>query len=404
MTARACILAAFLILGSACDSESAPVPASIVIASELPTSGQPADTVPLQRAIQLAIAQHPRIGAFRLTYLPLDDSLGPFPSSALGVHDVKRMIDDPQVMGMIGPFVSYVTRDAIPRAAPANLVMLSPSVTSICLTLPPYCTDRMNAIHESNTPNNFFRIAAPDYKQGTAMARVAASLNIKRVAAFNELGDDGDQYLDHFDDELAGLGGKLVWREDLPDGTTKFTAFLAKARAMGAQAIYALGTFDQGICQARVQMQNNFAYFLVTDGATGSPCGTEPASAAATYGTEGWVDPTVSSDPAVMAVVNAYRKAYPNPKQIVQYAFAAYDCALILIEAIQRVVDDNDQSYPTRSKVLDAVAHGTFNDGVTGHYTFDAYGDAISPMMSLWKVQGGQWVYIKPIDVTPRAS
>ena len=154
------------------------------------------------------------------------------------------------------------------------------------------------------------------------MARVVSSLDIMRVAAFNELGDDGDQYVDHFGNELARLGGKLVWQEDLPDGTTKFTAFLAKARALGAQAIYAVGLSDSGICQARVQMQNNFAYFLVTDGATGSACGTEPASAAATYGTEGWVDPTVSSDPAVMAVVNAYRKAYPNPKQIVQYTFA----------------------------------------------------------------------------------
>jgi hypothetical protein len=54
--------------------------------------------------------------------------------------------------------------------------------------------------------------------------------------------------------------------------------------------------------------------------------------------------------------------------------------------------------------VLNAVAHGTFNDGVTGHYAFGTYGDAISPMMSLWKVQGGQWVYMRQVDVSPRAS
>jgi branched-chain amino acid transport system substrate-binding protein len=402
MIPRVCMLAVLLLLVSACETASGPAAPTIVIASDLPTSGQPDNALPLQRAIQLAIAQHPKIGAFRLKYLPLDDSLGVFPDSALGVQNVKRLIGDPQVMGMIGPYVSYVIRDEIPRASPANLVMLSPTSTSICLTLPPYCTSRLKAMHLSGS-NSFFRIAAPDYKQGTGMARVAATLNIKRVAAFNEWGDEGSQYVDHFGVELAGLGGRLVWHENLPDGETKFTAFLAKAKAMGAQAIYAVGGAQSGICQARVQMKNDFAFFLVTDGATETDCGTEPASAATTYGTEGWVDPAHSSDPAVMAIVNAYRKAYPQPQEIAQYTFGAYDCALILIEAIQRVVDANGGGAPTRAQVLDAVGHGTFN-GVTGHYSFDAYGDAISPMMSLWKVQGGQWVYMEQIDVSPRAS
>ena len=403
MTARLCALATLLAIASACETVSGPAPPTIFISSDLPALGQPASVSPLQQAIQLAIGQHPKIGAFRLRYLPLDDSLGLIPSTALGVQNVKRMIADPQVMGMVGPYVSFVIRDEIARAGLAGLAMVSPTSTSTCLTLPPYCDARLKALRASR-PNNFFRIAAPDYKQGTAMARVAASLNIKRVAAFNEWGDDGTTYVDHFSDELEGLGGRVIYRADLPDGTTKFTNFLARAKATGAQAIYAVGSHDGGICEARVQMKNDFAFFLVTDGATESDCGTEPASAAATYGTEGWVDPTHSSDPAVTAVVNAYRKAYPEPKEIVQYTFAAYDCALILIEAIQRVVDANGGAAPTRAEVLDAVAHGTFNDGVTGHYTFDPYGDAISPMMSVWKVQGGKWVYMKQIDVSPRTN
>jgi len=403
MTTRIFALAVVLAIASACETVSGPAPPTIFISSDLPALGQPASASPLQQAIQLAISQHPKIGAFRLKYLPLDDSLGLIPSTALGVQNVKRMIADPQVMGMVGPYVSFVVRDEIARAGLVGLAMVSPTSTSTCLTLPPYCNARLKALRASR-PNNFFRIAAPDYKQGTAMARVAASLNIKRVAAFNEWGDDGTMYVDHFSDELDGLGGRVVYRADLPDGTTKFTDFLARAKAMGAQAIYAVGGQDGGICEARVQMKNDFAFFLVTDGATETDCGAEPASAAATYGTEGHVDPTYSTDPAVIAVINAYRHAFPKPKEIVQYTFAAYDCALILIEAIQRVVDANGGAAPTRAEVLDAVAHGTFNDGITGHYSFDAYGDAISPMMSIWKVQNGQWTYLRPVDVSPKAS
>ncbi|HSS94425.1 MAG TPA: branched-chain amino acid ABC transporter substrate-binding protein [Candidatus Dormibacteraeota bacterium] len=400
------MLAVIVVLASACETGSNPAPPTIVIASDLPTSGQPANVGSLERAIKLAIAQHPQIGAFRLSYLPLDDSLGLFPNASLGVQNVKRMIADPRVMGMIGPFNSYVIRDQIPRAALENLAMVSPSSTDVCLTLPPaYCTAGIRAVRATR-PNNFFRITAPEYKQGTAMARWAASLNIKRVAAFNELGDDGSLYLDHFSDELAGLGGSLVWREDLPWGTTKFTGFLAKAKAMGAQAIYALGYGSADACQARVQMKNDFGFFLVIEGATNdSSCNIDATiSAAATFGTLNLVDATHSKDPAAAAAFKAYKDAYPQDKTIADYTFPAYDCALILIEAIQRVVNANGGSAPTRAEVLDAVAHGTLNDGVTGHYKFDAYGDAISPMISIWQVQSGQWTYLQPVDVSPRAS
>jgi hypothetical protein len=38
---------------------------------------------------------------------------------------------------------------------------------------------------------------------------------------------------------------------------------------------------------------------------------------------------------------------------------------------------------------------------VTGTHSFDANGDPISPLMSIYEVQNGRWVYQQQIDASP---
>jgi ABC-type branched-subunit amino acid transport system substrate-binding protein len=101
-----------------------------------------------------------------------------------------------------------------------------------------------------------------------------------------------------------------------------------------------------------------------------------------------------------MKVVADYRKAYPKTEPNASYIFAAYDCALIVIEAITRAIDAAGGSVPTRLQVLAEVAKGTFKNGVTGTYSFDASGDAVSPLMSMYKVQDAKWALVGRIDAS----
>ena len=39
--------------------------------------------------------------------------------------------------------------------------------------------------------------------------------------------------------------------------------------------------------------------------------------------------------------------------------------------------------------------------GLTGTYSFDSNGDAVTPMMSIYQVENGQWVYKQRIDAGP---
>ena len=382
----------------------------ITIASDLPISGgtdQAQEVVAVQRAIKLAIDQHPTIGRFKLTYKPMDDAVAGVANPQKGIQNVKRMIDDASVLGMIGPYQTQQAFAEIPIANAKDLVMLSPTNTVDCLTLAaPYCDPQPDSLRPTGR-NNYFRIAAPDAFQGAAMAGFAVrSLNVKRVAAFTEHPKVMGPIVDSFAAVLTRVGGELVLRQDLEPGTTDFIAFLSTAKARGAQAIYVVGLSAERICGARATMKGVFTddpYFLGLDAMVDNQCIKDAAENANNriYATVSAVDPTQSRDPAVKQVVDAYRKAYPKPTDIAPYTFAGYDCAGILIDAITRAIRANGGRIPTRGQVVDAVAHTQQFKGVTGIYSFDAFGDAISPMMSVYRVDNGRWVFWQNVNARP---
>lgn len=375
----------------------------ILIASDLPSAGFYEDAVSAQNAIRLAIAQHPIVASrFKLAYWPLDDSLAENPSQEKGIQNVSQMIDDARVLGMVGPFNSYIADVEIPVANRSDLAMVSPSTTNSCLTLlGPDCASQPDTMRPSGR-TNYFRIAPTDPVQGTAMANyLTRNLNIKQVAVINEWKSDGDLIATSFATELELAGGKVVLQQDFDSGTTDFTTFLAAAHAKGARAIYALGNAD--ICVAQSQMTAD-TLFLGTDGFTGDPLCTAQATggSASIFATKPDVDITGSKDATAIDALRAFHNAYPSSK-VLEYTFASYDCARILIAAIEQAVAANHGSLPNRRQVLDAVARIQFT-GVTGSYSFDSNGDANSPLMSLYQVVNGKWVYLNKVDASRTPS
>ncbi len=398
-------LALIVLVVTACQSASSPndvkpPAADILIGSDLPVTGFYEGAPPLEKAIELAIHEHPMVGRFKLAYWSLDDAVARAPFVDKATQNVERLIAEPRVVGILGPHISAVAYGVIPIANQAGMVMISATTTNACLTLTiPSCGSKASTLRPTGT-NNFFRVAPADPWQGRAMARYAAgSLGVKWAAAINESGVGGDRYIDSFAEELARHGGGLLLREPMDGSTTDFTGFLAKAKAMGATAIYAVGA--AGVCTARAQMDRGM-WFLGTDEFTTDRDCIKNAlgNAADMYGTFSADDPDYSSNPEARKVVAVYRKAYPNIA-INEYTFAAYDCARILIDAIERAVAINHGAFPTRAQVLAAVANTAQFPGLTGTYSFDPNGDAISPMMSIYRVENGQWVYKQKIDAGP---
>ncbi|MEC5406337.1 ABC transporter substrate-binding protein [Paraburkholderia sp. MPAMCS5] len=68
----------------------------------------------------------------------------------------------------------------------------------------------------------------------------------------------------------------------------------------------------------------------------------------------------------------------------------AYDAALAMIKAI------HDADSLDRAKIVERLSKVTVT-GVTGHITFDPYGDLIMPPYTLFQVQEGQWKRLRTV-------
>ena len=400
-----------LIISSAvaCQSGQTASPSpEIIIASNMPTSALPSRYRIWEQAIDYAISQQSTLDGYRIGYWPLDDSLGGDQSQLRGRENVRRMIADRHVLGMVGPVSSFVGKVELPEANLAHLAMVSPSTTSSCLTVDPpelACSPTPGEFRPSGS-NNFFRIAPRDPLQGEAMGEYAAiKLGRKRVAAFNELGPDGTLYVKEFSKGLRKYGAEIVYQENMTEDNDNFSDFLQQAKARGADAVYAVGVQDQSAnqhtCDAAAQMAVVMpgTYFLATDGITLSRncirhLGGAPPNV---YATLGAVDPGKSTDPNVTKTVEAFLKAHPfnfDANSYSVYTFAAYDCARILIEAISRAIRSNGGKFPSRAQVVAAMKQAPEFMGLTGRYSFDANGDALKPMMSIYKVDAGAWKFV----------
>jgi branched-chain amino acid transport system substrate-binding protein len=149
----------------------------------------------------------------------------------------------------------------------------------------------------------------------------------------------------------------------------------------------------------------NGAYFLGMDGmSVWTDCISKAGdNTEGMYASVSNVDATRSVDPSTKTVVQAYGRAYGTASLGVPYTFAAYDCTLILISAISEAVNANGGRIPTRQQVVDVIAHSNFT-GVTGSYSFDSNGDALSPLMAIYAVQGGKWTYLQQVDASAIAG
>jgi branched-chain amino acid transport system substrate-binding protein len=402
------------VMATACETGAGSTRApDILIASDMPRSAFPSDTAPWQQAIDLAINQKGSIDGYTLGYWPLDDSLSANQNPLRGINNVGRMIQDPRVLGMVGPFNSGIAYVEIPVAGAADLAMLSPSNTNSCVTLEfPFCGKGLPPRLYTGHPNNYFRLAAPDAGEGRAMANYVTRQvkNVTRVAIFNEWDAIGHVIINDFTSVLAASGVDVVLQQDLDPTTTDFSDFLKKASALGAEAIYAVG--DNGyapLCAAAAQTKALVpgALFMATDGVTpDSQCIKDAGAdnAEGMVGTYMDVDPRANKDTKVSKAVDSYLKAYPKASDVTHYTFAAYDAARIMIDAITRAIEKNHGGFPSRPQVVVALSETAGFQGVTGTYSFDSKGDTLAPMMSIWKVENGQWVDQGKIDASANPS
>ncbi len=88
--------------------------------------------------------------------------------------------------------------------------------------------------------DHYFRICFTDPGQGAIHAQFAKNtLGASKVYCLGQLGNDYDQGLLNYFQATADELGLKVLKEDFPEGTSDFTAYLTNAKNFGAEVIFA---------------------------------------------------------------------------------------------------------------------------------------------------------------------
>lgn len=376
-----------LVMTAACDlpgaSPAAGTPREIVIAADMPFG---ADTNPARDAIGVAIANQGSVDGYRLLYQPFDDGLLGRQDAAKAEQNVELMIQDPRTLAVIGPFNSSIAELAIPLANQAGLVMLSESNTKACLTaLPSPCPKRPTNV------NNYFRIAATDSAMAQAGARFALkNLGLKNFAVLSDVTRYGQELGRSFAEELIAGGGQVVFQRQYAPNLPDYTGLLQDALDARAQAVFVGGFDNTGACRIRADMVKVFpagSYMLAGDGIFDRSC-----LADAGAGADSTLLALISdSQPPRDSKVSRDLARHGIPP--LAYVFPAYDCAEMIIAAIDRAIRANGGKEPTRLQVLAAVAATRDFRGASGTFTLGPSGDATNPAVSVYRVEKGRFAF-----------
>jgi branched-chain amino acid transport system substrate-binding protein len=425
-TARALLVAAMLAILPAAACMGSTTTKVIRIGVDLPLSGAEGRAgTPTLNGVQFFVHQHPTVDGFTVEITARDDAVGGLHDAAQALRNIRALASDSLVMGVIGPFDSSIARAIIPVANLAHLAVISPSVSSRCLTKEPYLPAGLSptqveiACKTAGLPppselrptgtNNFFRLATTDDLQGPAAADYGyKSLKLRRVSVLSDHEAYGEALAAGFMTRFTRLGGSIVSSLDYdPTASTDLTAFMRHASVDGAEAIYYGGVTANHGCVIRAQMASTFnagaaTPFLGGDGIAQDPNCVRHAGANAVgiYATV--PAPSPDNMPSAQHVINAFKAQYRSASDYGAYTVAAYDSAGALYAAVDRAIKASGGKLPTRERVTTELAATTSFAGAEGTFGFDSAGDTTLRVVSIFETRGPDpalpWSWIGAID------
>lgn len=322
----------------------------------------------IRNSVQLAAEQanvSGRFPAFRFEVDARNDSSDP----DVGRAAAQSLITDPLLAGVVGTYNSGVAAEVAPVLQSAGVVMISPGNTDPALTRPV----RRFA--------NYFRLVVPDTIQGSVLAGHAFNtLNVRNVAIVSEDKEVSLALVDSFASSFTSLGGNITIREVVPEGTTDYTAVTTRVRATSPQLVVYGGEF----ATAAPFRQQSFAQGLTvplmgSDGIKDQAyiTGAGPASNGDFASSVG--APIASQPGGAQFLADYQARGFAEPPS--DFGPYAYDAANLIIAAVGR------RGLDRLAIVADVQAANT--TGVTGPIGFDAFGDTLNRVLTIYRVEGG---------------
>jgi branched-chain amino acid transport system substrate-binding protein len=376
-----------------------PLSGLIKIGIDLPLSGfDAADGLPTLYGAQLAVKQAGKVCGFpqhrdvcfKLADFPLDDSAHEVHDPLIGAANVSRFVQDPQVLGMIGPLNQSVAKKQIPLANQAGLAIVSPLSGSECLTQEAadgHCEGLAGKLRPTGI-NNFFRVVSAENVQGAAGADFSYhQLGRRKAYVLNDRSPVAVSIARSFASRFQKNGGVLLNPPDLggfDPKSTDFTPHLRAAKAAQADLIYFAGLTSSTGGTLRRQMRAALpgAAFM----GTSSLSDDQFARAAGSNASDSYFT-LVGAYPSKLngtrKFIQDYRAEYGQEAS--PYAAQAFEAAGILIDAIGRAIDSAGGNAPIREQVVQQLAQTRDYPGILGKTSFTPEGDTTLKIVTVYK-------------------
>ena len=330
--------------------------------------------IPHQNTVMAAIADYGDIEGFSVTMgQGLDDGC----SADVADAAAQSIVEDAQIVGVIGTTCSGAAAAAAPLITDADIVMISGSGTSQTLT-----SDLQGNAGIHYSPG-FYRTAHNDLYQGVAMAHfVFGELGMTTAAAIH----DGDRYTEGlasaFADAFEQLGGTVTGFEVVDMWETNMVPVLTEIAAGSPEALFfpifqPTGEFVAAQARGVAGLENvqllaadsllNFDYLELSESE-----GMYFTSLHTDFG----ASVNQSTGKTAFEVLDDYRADHGEEPSSAYWA-STYDATTILLSAIEANAEVNDagQLVIDKAGISSSVAALRDYGGLTGSISCDDFGD-----------------------------
>ena len=369
--------------GSSCDTSKG----TLVVGMVAPLSGGlSALGLGMSHSADLAVKQANAkctVPGYELVFQAEDDQATP----QVAGQAATKLASDPNVVGVVGTLNSSTSQTVQPILADRSIVQVSPANTNPSLTL------GQDAVSSPSRPfPSYFRTATTDLIQGPFGAQYLVQKAGKKSIAVI---DDGKTYgaglADQFAQEAQKLGATVVARAKVGEKDTDFSGVITQIRPSNPDAVYYGGEYPAG-----------------------GPLSGQLAGAGLNVplmGGDGLVDPqfvALGGRPGDLATnVGAPAESLPSATQFISdyqagnyaepfgaYGALTYDATNVIIDALAKSVQGGTWSEETRKTVVENV-QSTNLQGAGGPVAFDQYGDTTNKVLTVYTVQGDNFVPVE---------
>jgi branched-chain amino acid transport system substrate-binding protein len=325
-------------------------------------------------SVELAVEQANAKGdlGFKVTVVKSDDggTADKAPAAA------AALIQDPGVIGVVGPIFSGPTSATGKTYAAANMGLISGSATNATLTSSGFTT--------------FHRIVPTDGVEGAQAADWLAK-KFKKVFVVDDTTTYGKGVADVVQKSLQAKGVSVT-RQGVAQNTQDYGAIAQRVTGSGAQALFYGGYDAQAALFAKALTAAGFKGLRMTGNGGKSSVFTSGAGAAGNgwYFSCGCQDATTA--PEAKAFNAAYTAKFNTPPST--YSPEAYDATNALLQAIKAAAANGE---PTRKSVEDAINALDYK-GITTEVKFAPNGEAAAATVNLYQQKAGKIVELGNIQ------